>query len=385
MKRTTKKLIATVLASAVFITGIQVTTLKAPEASAAGDNVAWEKEIYDQTLPLPDLTSITDNSVDKTKFTHNEWTGNQYTDVDGRTVKAADVYDINRKPASVTSGSYVSYDKLQNAFLGARDYAKERSKYVQFLTGEDQDDWSLVVVRNQNLAQSAGYLDNFYYDDFAEDGEWVDNIVLPYSWEYYGFDFSLYTNVTMPWQSAYDNGVSSPRYATNYNPVGMYRKFFKVDEGLADANGRINISFQGVEACYYVYVNGKEVGYSEDSYAPHSFDITDYLKKNGDGSINTDEDNLLAVEVHKFCDGTWFEDQDMFYDGGIFRDIYLYATPLIHIEDYFVQTDLDENYENAELKMTTVQIANYSTSSIMLNFDLSIILLHFLLSIIAME
>ena len=113
-----------------------------------------------------------------------------------------------------------------------------------------------------------------------------------------------------------------------------------------------------------MYVNGKEVGYSEDSYSPHSFDITDYLIKNSDGSIDASADNLLAVEVHKFCDGTWMEGQDFFYDGGIFRDVYLYATPLIHIEDYFVQTDLDDNYENAFLNMNDVTISNYSTQNI---------------------
>ena len=155
-----------------------------------------------------------------------------------------------------------------------------------------------------------------------------------------------YTNVDMPWQN---ENVQSPECAVNYNPVGMYRKSFKVNQGIADSKGRVNISFKGVESCYYVYVNGQEVGYSEDSYSPHSFDITDYLYKNSDGSIDTNADNLLAVEVHKFCDGTWMEDQDFLYDGGIFRDVYLYATPLIHLEDYFVNVDLDDNYKDATL------------------------------------
>lgn len=86
------------------------------------------------------------------------------------------------------------------------------------------------------------------------------------------------------------------------------------------------------------------VGYSEDTYSPHSFDITDYLTEDG-------KNNTLAVEVHKFCDGTWFELQDMYKDGGIFRDVYLYAAPLVYLEDYFVRTDLDEKYENANLEL----------------------------------
>ncbi|MDY4888930.1 MAG: hypothetical protein SO135_04190, partial [Sphaerochaetaceae bacterium] len=91
----------------------------------------------------------------------------------------------------------------------------------------------------------------------------------------------------MPWQSKYDSGVSAPKAPANYNPVGLYRKSFDVTEDMLSANGRVYISFQGVESSYYVYVNGKEVGYSEDSYSPHSFDITDYLTEDG-------KDNLLA-------------------------------------------------------------------------------------------
>ena len=312
---------------------------------------------------LPDLTSIEDASVNDTvKFTHQEWMGIDYTDPKGNQVKGPDVYDINVKEASITSTSFVSYDSVEAAITGARDYKKDASKYVQFLTGKDSSvtDWSLVVVRNQNEAQGSNYA-GFYEPDYDLKGDWQENLTLPASWTHYGFDFSIYTNVDMPWQG---ENVQSPLCATNYNPVGMYRKTFKVNQGLVDSKGRINISFQGVESCYYVYVNGKEVGYSEDSYSPHSFDITDYLHKNSDGSIDTEAENLLAVEVHKFCDGTWYEDQDFLYDGGIFRDVYLYATPLIHLEDYFVNVDLDDNYINATLALKDIKVSNYSTSDI---------------------
>ena len=92
----------------------------------------------------------------------------------------------------------------------------------------------------------------------------------------------------------------------NHNPVGLYRKTFTVKDGLKTKGRRVYISFQGVESAYYLHVNGKEVGYNEDSYRPHEFDITDYL---------VDGENLLVVKVHKFNDGTWLEDQDMIYDG----------------------------------------------------------------------
>ena len=293
--------------------------------------------------------------MDKTKFTHKEWTGETYTDVDGNQVKAADVYGINTEQASTFATTNVVYDSVEKAIKGAKDYDKAASKYVQFLTGKDQADWSLVVLQNQALAQGDAYK-NFYKTDYkATTDDWKTNLQLPCSWTRQGFDFSIYTNVTMPWQSKYDSNVSAPNAPANYNPVGLYRKTFKVTDDMKAANGRVYLSFQGVESSYYVYVNGKEVGYSEDSYSPHSFDITDYLTTDG-------SDNLLAVEVHKFCDGTWMEDQDMYYDGGIFRDVYLYSAPLVHIQDYKVETDLDENYENATMKLN-VTVANASKAA----------------------
>ena len=304
---------------------------------------------------VPKQTSKTTTDVDKIKFTHKEWTGTTYTDVDGSSVKAADVYGINTEEASSFATANVVYDTVDKAITGARDYKKEESRYVEFLTGTEEADWSLVVLQNQDLAQGDAYKDFYKTDYQATTNDWKSNLELPCSWTRQGFDFSIYTNSQMPWQSKYDTNVTCPAAPTNYNPVGLYRKTFDVTDDLKAANGRIYLSFQGVESSYYVYVNGKEVGYSEDSYSPHSFDITDYLTESG-------KDNLLAVEVHKFCDGTWMEDQDMYYDGGIFRDVYLYSAPLVHIQDYFVTTDLDENYENAALNLN-VTVANASAAA----------------------
>ncbi len=312
---------------------------------------------------LDAMTAVKDASVDKaTKFTHKEWTGTTYQDVDGKEVKAADVYGINVQEASTSSTLSVAYDTVDKAIAGAKEYKKEASKYVQFLTGSDSSvtDWDLVVVQNQEIAQSDSYK-NFYKADYntasvgANDVKWKNNLELPASWTAYGFDYSIYCNVQMPWQSKYDSGIEVPVAPTVYNPVGLYRKSFTVNDSMYGANGRIYLSFQGVESNYYVYINGKEVGYSEDTFSPHSFDITDYLNPKG-------QENLLAVEVHKFCDGTWMEDQDMIYDGGICRDIYLYATPLIHINDYFVRTDLDENYKNANMQLD-LAISNSSNKA----------------------
>ena len=295
--------------------------------------------------------------VDGIKFTHQEWTGNDYTDVDGTQVDAEDVFGINREDAST---SIIPYQSAESAAAAVWDYnARENSTYLQLLNG---DDWKLNIFQNQSEAEkylTAG--ENGFMDaDFDADAEGWNTVEVPRSWTTYWDadftfdDFTIYTNVQMPWQSKYDTGVSVPKAPTNYNPVGLYRKTFTVNDEMLENNNRIYIHFQGVESAYYVYVNGKEVGYSEDTFSPHKFDITDYL---------VDGENTLAVEVHKFCDGTWFEDQDMLYDGGIYRDVYLTSDPLVQIKDYTVRTDLDENYEDAVLQISA-DIRNLASSDV---------------------
>lgn len=289
---------------------------------------------------------------DDKKFTHKEYMGIDYTDVNGKSVRAVDIFGINREEATTST---VAYQDIESARLGALNYEKERSNYYQLLTGENNE-WELTVVKNAAEAQK--FLDNkFMNEDYVLDTDdgWK-NVILPASWTSYGFDFSIYTNVQMPWQSKYDSNISVPMAPVNHNPVGLYRKNFVVDEKMIQDDGKVYISFQGVESAYYVYVNGKEVGYSEDSYRPHDFDITDYLNPKG-------ENNTLAVKVHKFCDGTWMEDQDMIYDGGIFRDVYLRSTPNTHIYDYSVVTDLDENFINADLGIS-LKVKNFSSKNI---------------------
>ncbi|WP_291650726.1 glycoside hydrolase family 2 TIM barrel-domain containing protein [Clostridium sp.] len=275
---------------------------------------------------------------DDPKFTHKEHTGQNYTDVNGEFRRAVDIFGINREEATTST---VAYQSIEDARIGALNFDKERSNYYQLLTGQENN-WDLTVVQNDEEAQK--FLDNgFMNANYEKDtsDNWK-SVTLPASWTSYGFDFPIYTNVQMPWQSKYDSNVSVPNAPTNYNPVGLYRKAFTLNDNMIQKNGRVYLSFQGVESAYYVYVNGKEVGYSEDSYRPHEFDITEYLNKES-------EENLLAVKVHKFSDGTWMEDQDMIYDGGIFRDVYLRSTPETHIFDYSVVTDLDDTYSNAEL------------------------------------
>jgi beta-galactosidase len=329
----------------------------------AADSYGWSKPAVSSSV----TKAVSPLGAEDKKFTYREWTGDKYTALDGSEAEAKDIVQINRIDEHTTAAS-APYQDIETAIIGARDYKKENSDYVQMLTGEGKD-WNIIVL--QNWADAQAYL-NAEPSVIAPDyqvapeavtqqyGQWSSQ-QLPASWTYYGYDYTIYSNTQQPWQpSQRDPAVPyAPGWqdATQYNPVGFYRYNFTVDDSLITKSegGRVFISFQGVESAYYVYLNGKEVGYSEDSYRPAEFDITDYLNETGE--------NTLVVQVHKFCDGTWMEDQDMLYDGGIFRDVFLYSTNAAHIEDYKVETDLYNDYEDATLKLD-VDLQNYSEAEL---------------------
>lgn len=305
------------------------------EAIASGE--AAERLVLDSGESEPAQILNDEESI----FTHDEWKG---------TGDNVNVYGIN--VLSPSTAGFIPYDTVENAFLGSLNYEKDKSPYYQKLTGENNKDWNLVVVQNDTVAKTDAYA-SFYepsYDINSASG-WKTGLQLPCSWTMQGFDYSIYTNTVVPFQGSEQWGNDkAPQAPTVYNPVGLYRKSFTVDESLKSATGRILISFQGVESAYYVYLNGKEIGYSEDSYSPHYFDITD--------ALNYDGENVLAVEVHKFSDATWMELQDMIKDGGIFRDVFLVATPETYVSDYQVVTDLKEEYTKADLIFEEIKITN---------------------------
>ena len=142
-----------------------------------------------------------------------------------------------------------------------------------------------------------------------------------------------------------------PADYTNFqarNPVGSYRRTFTVP---ADWRGRrVYLQFDGVDSACYVWVNGQQVGYSEDSRTPAVFDVTKYLQPG---------ENLLAVEVYQYSDGSYLEDQDYWRLSGIYRPVYLWSTGDLHIRDVFVRTDLDDAYRDATLEVET-EIAKFA-------------------------
>ena len=177
---------------------------------------------------------------------------------------------------------------------------------------------------------------DFYKADY--DVTAFDEIKVPGHIQLQGYDRPQYVNTQYPWEG--HEQLVPPQIPKKRNPVGSYVKFFNVDEQLLGKE--TYISFQGVETAFYVWLNGEFVGYSEDSFTPSEFNITPYLKEKG---------NKLAVEVYRYSTASWLEDQDFWRFSGIFRDVYLYAVPEIHLRDMKIIADYD--YENGNGIITT--------------------------------
>lgn len=186
-----------------------------------------------------------------------------------------------------------------------------------------------------------------FFDPAFDDSAWKP-IQVPSNWQMQGYDLPIYTNIIYPWPQD-PNGP--PVVPVDSNPVGSYRRTFTVP---AAWDGRqVFLHFDGVDSAFYVWVNGKKVGYSEDSRTPAEFNITSLLRPG---------DNILAAEVYRYSDGAFLEDQDMWRMSGIFRDVYLWSTASRHIRDFQVNTDLDAQYRNATFRLTA-DIASYSPAA----------------------
>ena len=177
--------------------------------------------------------------------------------------------------------------------------------------------------------------------DFWQDGYDLTDfgtIQVPGHMEIQGFGQIQYINKLYPWDGHAE--LRPPMVDMEHNPVGSYVREFDLAEGLKGKS--VCISFQGVEQAFYVWLNGNFIGYSEDTFTPSEFDLTPYLKDTG---------NRLCVEVYKRSTAAWLEDQDFFRFSGIFRSVYLYAKPSVHLQDVWFQTDLEENLTTGHLKL----------------------------------
>ncbi|MBQ9523741.1 MAG: DUF4981 domain-containing protein [Bacteroidaceae bacterium] len=181
----------------------------------------------------------------------------------------------------------------------------------------------------------------FFHTAF-NDVEWKE-IEVPCNVEVKGFGEPIYTNV------AYPHPVTPPTIQRN-NPVSSYRRTFVLPNGWEKR--RVSIHFLGVQSCLYLWINGRYVGFHEDSMSDAGFDISSYLQTG---------ENLIAAQVMRWSDGSYLEDQDMWRMSGIFRDVYLQSEPQMRIADFRVTTPLSASYDRADLNVT-LQVANDALS-----------------------
>lgn len=243
-----------------------------------------------------------------------------------------EIYQINRIEAHAI---VTSYESVEEALKSDRD----ASKHYMSLNGN----WKFSFAENPEKRIQHFYEQGYDYSAW-------DEIQVPSHWQLQGYDYPQYTNVKYPWEGKED--IKPPFAPTQYNPVGSYITTFTLPE--AWDGQPVYISFQGVESAFYVWANGDLVGYSEDTFTPADFDLTPYLIKG---------ENKLAVEVYRWCDASWLEDQDFWRLSGIFREVYLYSTPDAHIYDFSVATELDDHYENATLQIKA-KVTNYQLKSL---------------------
>lgn len=178
---------------------------------------------------------------------------------------------------------------------------------------------------------------DFYKEDFDVD-EWND-MKVPGHIQMQGYDRPQYVNTMYPWDGCED--VSVGQAPENFNPVGSYVKFIELTEDDLKDQNKIYLSFQGVESSFILYINGEFIGYSEDTFTPSEFEVSKVLKVGL---------NKIAVQVYKWCSGSWLEDQDFWRFSGIFRDVFMYSVPKVHVYDMKVITEIDDNYKNGILK-----------------------------------
>lgn len=213
--------------------------------------------------------------------------------------------------------------------------------------------WYQSLNGNWNYHYSAGVsnrVPDFWKPDF-DDSSW-DTLKVPSNVELQGYGFPIYTNIDYPWPKPW-NPPFVPENDAN-NTVNSYRKTFTLPQ---DWQGReIKLTFDGVNSFFYLWVNGEKVGMGKDSRTPVEFDITQFVQPG---------ENLIAVENLRWCDASFLEDQDFWRLSGIFRDVYLWSHAPQHLNDVEVKTDLDSNYEDAQLQVSyTLQNSDRADTAI---------------------
>ena len=236
-------------------------------------------------------------------------------------------------------------------YLNYEDLSKKNNGLTQSLNGL----WSFCFSINAKNRPAYFYEENYDTSNF-------DKIMVPGHIELAGYDQIRYINTMYPWEgknyrraahTCSINRTGEGMFSeADYNPVGSYITRFDLDAALCGK--RVVLCFEGVEQAMYVWLNGKFVGYAEDSFTPSEFDLTPYIRE---------KDNVLAVEVHKMCTAAFLEDQDFFRFFGIFRNVTLKALPDVHVEDMWLNPILNSDNESGRLD-TTIRVSSVADKKI---------------------
>lgn len=229
------------------------------------------------------------------------------------------IFKINKEDGHAIM---MPYDSENEALSG------KESKYKQSLNGKWKFYWQRGL-KNQP--------ENFQLVSF-DDSHW-DEINVPSVWQTEGYSVPYYYASTFP--KAFSRTKSKiPSIDHNMQEIGFYRKTFVLDEVFD--NREVFLHFGAAKSALEVYVNGEFVGYSQGSMAPHEFDITKVLKKG---------ENVITAKLYRFSDGSYLEDQDMWWLCGIYRDVYLFAEPKVCLRDFYFKTDFDDTYNDSNVTL----------------------------------
>ncbi len=237
--------------------------------------------------------------------------------------------------------SSFDYNIVRNPEIFMQNRMKAHSDHVFYLAenGGEAFDGRLFLNGKWKFSYAENYqkaVKDFWKEDF-DCSTWAE-INVPGHIQMQGYDTPQYVNTQYPWDGHEE--IEPGDIPERFNPTASYVKCFALPEYMQGK--KVFVSFQGVESGFALWVNGRYVGYSEDSFTPSEFDLTEFVHPG---------ENRMAVQVFKWTAGSWCEDQDFFRFSGIFRDVYLYSVPDVHIYDMKVRTLLDDAFENADLRL----------------------------------
>jgi len=243
---------------------------------------------------------------------------------------------IFEKGQTLPHAAHIPYSSIEAALKN------EDSKNFQLLNGM----WKFKWVETPEQIPNGFWKRNFSTKNW-------DEIKVPSNWQMEGYGHAKFRNIALTFES---NIPNIPNY---YNPVGCYKRNFTVPSNWKSK--QVFLRFEGVKSAAYIWVNGKKVGYNQGGFEPAEFDVTPFIKTGK---------NDLSVQVIRFCDGSYLENQDMWRLSGIYRDVKLYAQPKTFIHDFYVVTDLDENYVDANLQVEAdIQNKTDKTENCLLEID----------------